>query len=303
MNGTALDTVAESPLERATPDQIEDIEASIIRRAEGGKRVVRAAISSTYASDWVDFGGPYLQGKGADRLARFCGLRLGAPEFTERWEEGECFVECVMMISWPRFDVDYAAYGACSTLDKFYVGKAESRATYRQYVELADGNERKAKFMLLPHVKKKAHENAKSRGVSSLLGVRGLTWQDLEGMGFTPDRSAAKVKYASGAKTKKSHQAKDASPATIEQILALPKDSVCTLRATVFNIQRGKMKWMVTVTEGTNKLSVTLWLRDFPEQTPPEGLVAQSEVFFPEIKVGEWQGNAQYSANAVEVVE
>ena len=197
--------------------------------------------------------------------------------------------------------MEYTSLGACSTLDKFYVGKAESRAIYQQYLQLADDNERKAKLMLVPHVKKKAHENAKSRGVSSMLGMRGLGWEHLKEMGYTPDGSGAKVNYATGAKAKKSHQPKDVTPATIDQILALPKDSVCSLRAKVFEVQRlegRKTRHVVTVTEGTNKLTVTLWKDEIPE-----GLIPQAEVFFPEVKVGEYQGNPQYSANAVEVVE
>lgn len=157
----------------------EIVEAAIAEaegRAELMARITEAAVKRTYAQDWVDFGGtPYLSAAGAERLRALFGISItgiDTKRYEERDKEGIYYYFVVTGIAHFRGD-EFAVMGTCSARDQFF------RAAYQ------DG-----KKMLLPteeidptNIVKSAYSNMVARGVTQIIGLRDLTWEQLAPLG------------------------------------------------------------------------------------------------------------------------
>ncbi|MBD3297941.1 MAG: hypothetical protein GF341_04740, partial [candidate division Zixibacteria bacterium] len=175
--------------------------------------VIKLAMKACEPKDFVDIGGkPWLQAIGARRCQLVTGIKVGRPVFETRVVGDDVFVECLLDGSWPAFGIDAIQIGSCDTRDKFYLGDLddeEGRSTYQQCLKRAGGDRDTAIQMLVASVKKKAYANTFSRLVSDLMGVRGLSWDSLSHLGFTPDMAAASVAFDGG----KGSSASDRRPA------------------------------------------------------------------------------------------
>lgn len=300
--------VSEAPavvqqLAHLTPEQIDERVAQIERAAEAHKRLVMAAVTMTKPYDWEDFGGtPYLTGNGALRLAAI-GLRLSEPVFEEKWEGDDCFVECLVEATWDAVGQRQVALGTCSTLDKFFAGTDEtSKTLYNQSLEAAGRNVRLAKRMMLGHVKKKAHQNAMSRAVSSVMGLKGIKWEDLETMaGFGRENAGARVKFSQGAKAKTPNGKKAPELATVMAIVDMALGSRTQVRATLQKAVAYAKFHKYTVEQDGYQIELLHWaVGPIPEWAQTPGIT----LFAPVVEVKEYQGNRQYIAHSgVELVE
>lgn len=291
----------DTPLATMTPGQVEQQVEVIKRVAEAQKQLVLAAVTRTYAHDWQDFGGkPYLEGEGADRLAGI-GLKLGEPVFDVAKEDGEYHVECLVCATWPAMGCEGYGLGSCSTRDKFFVGREDSKSRYNQLLVLANGVEAVAKRMLLPDVKKKAYQNAKSRAVSEVMGLHGITWADLKPMGITPEKAGVRVDYKKGAK--KTDRKSAVEPAiSVEKLTALPIDSRASLKGTIVRTsQMGKRRGF-QINDGTDAVWIIRWAAT-PDDPMPEWASEGQAVFCKNIRVAEYQGSRQYVAESIEPID
>lgn len=151
-------------------------------------KMLNVAIRSTGAGDWVDEGGkPYLQGTGAEKAARRFGIRIYDVEVEKEVHEddgGKYYVYTVMgKASFSARDT-IEAMGTCSSRDKFFGKKGG------EYKPLQDVD--------LPNIKKKAYTNFTVNAVTRLLGLRGLTWEELAKFGITP-KGKTTINYDKGA--------------------------------------------------------------------------------------------------------
>lgn len=174
-------------------DVIDRMEKQITFRA----RLLTTALKAIRPHDFQDFGGkPYLEGEGAARImAVIRGFKVGEPEFEVVEAESHFFIECMVPMEFNGSTT--VAIGDCSTADDFFTGKDGKSGQYGRNLHRT-GSEKIAARLVLGNAKKKARENALSRGVSELLGIKGLEWKDLGELGFSRQGAGSTVKFTSG---------------------------------------------------------------------------------------------------------
>jgi hypothetical protein len=170
----------------AEQDPMSIIEA----RNRAMERLLEYALRATRPEHWSDQGGvPYLNSAGAQAVARRCGVKVTNVAYTreEHQDEGGKFYEYVYSgtFSLPgAIDVLEGITGSCSSRDPL-IG---TNGLKKLQMEMDPGD-----------IRKKAYTNLLQRGITQLLGIRGLEWSTLAQYGITPE-GAAKIEYKAGAK-------------------------------------------------------------------------------------------------------
>lgn len=175
-------------------------EAQIVERIRMLDTLIRHCLCRTQPYDWIDFDGtPYLEGEGGARMAVVLGCDYPRSVFdVTKKDNGHFFVECYTDIVLGGRSV--SGMGDCSSDEKFFTrmyptGKLDGT-----------GKEIKEKRGPQPHevnimdLKKKAEQNALTRAVTTFLGIRGLSWGDLEKLtsGHITKEKADAVKFKRG---------------------------------------------------------------------------------------------------------
>ena len=210
-----------SPLES---DKLIAIAEASERRMEAVKKIKRNAIRVTNEKDWVDQAGrPYLQSSGAEKIARVFGISwrfIGEPQ--KSFEESGHF----------RYEAHMEFLLAGSTIE--VRGSRSSKDTFftTRYKFNEETKKKDIKIELPPSeidagdVLKSAITNGIGNGITRILGIRNLDWEDLRAGGIDIDK-IGKVEYKkkgeTGTKTNGEHfEIKDPnSPATDKQIEAI----------------------------------------------------------------------------------
>lgn len=166
--------------EEISQDALEIIES----RNKLWERVLQVALLATSSTDWIDQNGkPYLQATGAEKVARRFGVRIydlaiDREDITD--DKGRYYLYTVTGKAGFGTSDSIEAIGTCSSRDRFFGTKnKELKAT--EDVDI--GN-----------VKKKAYTNFIGNAITRLLGIRGLSWDDLKKYGITPS-GKTQVKY------------------------------------------------------------------------------------------------------------
>jgi len=130
-----------------------------------------------------------LGASGCEKLMPLFGISLCNTTSEKKFSEddkGKLYIyKFKGTFSWQGGSIE--AIGACSSRDKFFAwdGKAQ------EYKALSEVDE--------PNILKAAYSNMLMNGVTRLLGIRNLTWEQLKGFGIDPNK-VARVEY--GYKTK-----------------------------------------------------------------------------------------------------
>lgn len=297
MNGDTNTTALTAPagmaeLATLTDEQIAQREAAIIRAAEAKKRLTIAALTLAYPKDFQDFDGkPYLTGDGAERLCGV-GIKLSEPAFTKDRVDGHWFVECVVEAEWPACGIRCCEIGTCDTGDKLWNNDAE-RSQINKLREKFGGDEALANRALLGWVMKKARQNAVSRAVGGVLGIKGLRWEDLAAIGFTPDKAGAQIDFKSKKTAKKSTGALET--VGVMGLLKLAVGSEVSVRAELVSAEVKPQGTKYTI--GDADRTAELFFKDQADPLP-EWCAAGAELFFPKVRSSEWQGRTNYWVNA-----
>jgi hypothetical protein len=186
-NGNNLPEVLEGDLVVQEQDVISMAERSIDR----WQRVIGIALKITTHRDWVNQNGnPYLVHSGAERIARQFRVSITNVRKEKIWsedEKGERYYMWVYegTVSIPSLG-SQSAVGNCSSRDTLYGMKN------REFKPLSQIDE--------PSVMKAAHTNLIVNGITHMLGLRNLTWEQLDDAGIKKD-AVVNVEY-DGAKTK-----------------------------------------------------------------------------------------------------
>lgn len=163
-------------------DQLLAMAAMAERRIEAVNKIKILALRVTNERDWTDQGGnPYLQVSGDEKVARLFGIswRLDDPT-REDHDDGHFSYTFKGYFSMGTVEIE--VIGTRSSKDPFFGG---SKAEPLPPSEI-DRND----------VKKGAMTNCLGNGISRLLGIRNLTWEDLAKAGI--DRSkVGKVNFKS----------------------------------------------------------------------------------------------------------
>ncbi len=178
-----------SPLES---DKLISIAEAAERRAEAIKKIKRQALRITNERDWTDQNGrPYIQASGAEKIARLFGISwrfIGEPQ---RFDEDDGHFRFDVSMEFVMGGSTVEVRGSRSSKDPFFTTR------YKYDVEKKE----KIKFEIPPteidkaDVMKSAITNAIGNGISRILGIRNLTWDDLKEAGLNPER-ISKIEYS-----------------------------------------------------------------------------------------------------------
>ncbi len=270
--------------------------ATIGKQIELRSKLIMTALKALKAHDFQDFEGkPYLEGEGAARIMAIVrGFKVGEAKFVIEQIAPHYFVDCSIPMEF--MGATTVAIGDCSTSDSFFTGRDGKSGRFKRYVDQT-GSEIMATRLLLGDAKKKSRENAISRGVSELLGLKGLTWTDLEQLGFTRAGAGSTVIFKQGS------QGGETKTLTVTEAAQVKAGSVIDIKAVLVDWevkQVGKDKKDITsyvLHDGTNKITVKKW------GGAKEGLDVNKTVFCPKVKTEMYQGNLQYLTEDISLIE
>jgi len=145
------------------------------KRIEAIKKIKQIALKVTNSNDWVDQGGkPYLQASGGEKVGRTFGIswRIDEPVLT------------------PEEDGNYSyTYKGYFTLGSATVEVIGSRGTKDPFFSRAHGADKPISEIDRNDVKKAALTNLIGNGITRILGIRNLTWEELEIAGIHKDKT------------------------------------------------------------------------------------------------------------------
>lgn len=164
-------------------DQTEDILAAANRRIAQLDQIITLALKRTNDNDWVDQQGkPYLTCSGAEKIARLFGVnwvKVRCEKIISSDEQGQFyFYEYSGEFRLGRDII--CAVGTCSQKDAFF---SKSKDGVKPASEIDETNIRKA-----------AYSNMIVNGITRILGIRNLTWEQVKASGIDPSKTA-KVTY------------------------------------------------------------------------------------------------------------
>lgn len=162
------------------------------KRVDALNKIKRAALKATNPRDWTDQNGnPYLQVSGSEKVGRVFGMSWRIEEPKYETEEGGHF-SFTYKGEFSLAGATIEVIGTRSSKDPFfkkYKGKGDDR------VELPPSEIDKT------DVKKAALTNLFGNGITRMLGLRNLTWDDLkEFAGITRDQ-VGRVDYKKNGRT------------------------------------------------------------------------------------------------------
>lgn len=196
-----------SPLES---DKLIELSQNAEKRIEAVKKIKTQALRVTNEHDWTDQGGrPYLQVSGSEKIARLFGIswRFNGDIVRHDEENGHFSFEVSMEFLMPGATIEFK--GSRSSKDPFF-SKKYGKEIVPSEIDKAD-------------VQKAAITNTIGNGITRLLGIRNLTWDDLKGAGLNPDK-IGKVDYKKGGNGKsedKPQMKNPDAPASDNQLRAI----------------------------------------------------------------------------------
>lgn len=163
-------------------DQLLAVAAAAERRIEAVNKIKSLSLRVTNSRDWTDQGGnPYMQVSGAEKVARLFGIswRLDEPA-RENHDDGHFDYTTKGYFSMGTAEIEVV--GTRSSRDPFFIGRKDNPIPASEI----DRND----------VKKGSVTNCIGNGITRLLGIRNLTWDELESVGIKRD-AVGKVNYKS----------------------------------------------------------------------------------------------------------
>ena len=182
-------------------------------RIEAVKKIKGLSLRVTNYQDWVDQNGkPYLQTSGGEKIARLFGISwtVEEPRTQQDGDEGHYMVTYKGIFTLGNASIE--CIGTRSSKDGFF--KKYEKGTYvnDKYVQ---GKELPPGSIDIGDVVKSAYTNLIGNGITRLLGIRNLTYDDLAESGIDVSK-ITKVEYKSKVKTPQSKSAQASQPAQTE---------------------------------------------------------------------------------------
>lgn len=154
-------------------------------------KVKQIAIKATNQNDWVDMEGkPYLQSSGAEKIARLFGISwriIKGPTKEMSTDENGSFFIYSYTGEFSMGSKTIEITGTCSQKDKFF-GKRQGKLKLLSEIDECS-------------IIKKAQTNMVVRGITTILGIRNLTWAEIRGGGVTQSATAAVSYTGTGKET------------------------------------------------------------------------------------------------------
>ncbi len=160
------------------------------RRNEAIERVLKMALQKLIPTDFHDFDGkPLLQGTGAQRLIKYFGISV-----TNKRRNPEVGYRVDPNDPAKRLSVAYSATFRLGTMEVEGEGR---RDTHNKLLCRKDKEFKNIADINLPDLDASAVTAMYRDGVSTLLGLKGMSWGYLKELGFSPDKTTGH-KYQTG---------------------------------------------------------------------------------------------------------
>ena len=214
--------IPEPRTEIITIETVEDLISVAQKRMETVPRLVEMALKVTNYRDWVDqSGNPYLTHSGAEKIARLFGVKISNINTTKDWTEdtrGKYYIyKTTGTVALPGTIDSIEAIGTCSQRDGFF---AKAKGEWLDTIEIDETN-----------ILKASYSNFIVNGITHLLGLRNLTWEQVEKAGVDRKR-VMKIDYQSGSQKVK----KTATPEEVKK-------------------QKEIWDWLMQITAGNDELA------------------------------------------------
>jgi len=196
-----------------------ELEKLFERRSNILKVVRSLALKNTNPADWIDQQGkPYLASSGAEKVAAELGVswrEIRGVKTEKKDAKGEYYAyEFKGVFSFMNRSIE--AVGTCNSRDQFF-------QYFNEYQKDENGNSIKVRKVKPiedideDNIKKASYTNCLVNGITRILGLRNLTWAELEKHGIRMAASQ-KVEYGKD-KEKKSYPASKAQTDYINNLL------------------------------------------------------------------------------------
>ena len=196
MKDEVYEVEAQTPI--VYDDTIIGIAENAERRIAAVNKIKLIALKVTNVNDWVDQNGkPYLQVSGAEKIARLFGISWTV-EQQDKDIAGDGHVTFNYKGVFRMGNASVEAIGTRASNDQFFSVRYKDGARVERpptEIDMAD-------------VKKSAYTNCIGSGITRLLGIRNMTWEELETSGIRKE-SSGKVPYAQAEMSEKTISHKD----------------------------------------------------------------------------------------------
>jgi len=197
--------VVDSPLVPVAGEALVELAAQAERRVEAINKIKQYSLRLTQPGDWIDQNGrPYLQVSGAEKIARLFGISWRIDEPIKEELEGGHFV------------YTYKGYFSLAGAEIEAIGSRSSKDPFfRRYVwENGERKELPPSEIDPGDVKKSAYTNCIGNGITRLLGLRNISYEDLEKVAGIKREQITKIKYGS-----KDKSTTDTPPAETQEVV------------------------------------------------------------------------------------
>ena len=201
-SGSVVEVKEVQPLTPISDSTLIQLAEQAEKRIDAMTKIKRVALKLTNARDWIDQQGkPYLQASGAQKIARMFGIswRISAPEFTDH---GDGHFTYTYKGTFALAGATIEAIGSRTSKDGFFKKYKGSGA---ERVELPPSEIDRG------DVKKSAFTNCIGNGITMILGIRNLTYEDLAEFAQISKDGMSSVEYKEKGKAKEKIASTDAS--------------------------------------------------------------------------------------------
>lgn len=156
------------------------------KRIDAMMKIKKMALKMTNRHDWTDQNGkPYMQVSGAEKVARLYGISWQIDEPILEHEEGG------------HFSYTYKGYFSIAGATIEAIGTRSSKDGFFKKYSWENGSktELPASAIDKGDVKKAAYTNLLGNGISRILGLRNLTYEDLQEFAGITKEQITKVEY------------------------------------------------------------------------------------------------------------
>lgn len=180
--------VVDSSIVPVASEALVELAAQAERRVEAINKIKQYSLRLTQPGDWVDQNGrPYLQVSGAEKIARLFGIswRIDEP-IREELEGGHYIYTYKGYFSLAGAEIE--AIGSRSSKDPFF----------KRYIYVNGERKELPPSEIDPgDVKKAAYTNCIGNGITRLLGLRNISYEDLEKVAGIKREQITQIEYRS----------------------------------------------------------------------------------------------------------
>jgi len=219
---TKINGLEKTGNEIITIETTEDLISIAQRRVEMVQKIINIALKITNYRDWVSQdNSPYLTHSGAEKVARLFGVSLSNIKTQKEWSDdtkGKYYIyKTTGKAALPGKLDSIEALGTCSQRDKFF---AKAKGEWLDSIDVDETN-----------IMKSSYSNFVVNAITHLLGLRNLTWDQIEDAGIDKSK-IQQIKYQKGSEKVK----KTATPEEVKK-------------------QKEIWDWLMQITAGNNELA------------------------------------------------